>query len=233
MEREKCNVVLIALEAKERDYYRSLLSGYKGTNVEEYSTIHQFKKCCPGRKYSGIVVDIRTLIRSTMQEREFFSLLWDGFPVLHISQSTGSNELNCLLEGQESVELKGKELLDHFIEVKCRKVVPRQVRVHTRKKVFLNTFLYLTKDDKNPLKTNLWDISEGGSFVISTKMKPEGEQVWLKFADFNDKTPICGIVRWHRPWGKNFKQLPGFGIEFEKLSAKQLIEIRDIKKIAN
>ena len=114
---------------------------------------------------------------------------------------------------------------------KCKEVAPRQVRVHTRKKVFLNTFLYLSKE-KDPLKTNLWDISEGGSFVINTDMMPKEEKVWLKFADFNDKTPISGVVKWHRPWGKDFTQLPGMGVEFEKLSAKQLIEIRDIKRIA-
>ena len=136
MERGKLNIALIVLEVKERDFFKDLLSKYPDLELEEYSTIHQFKRCCSGRLYSGIIVDIRTLIRSTMQEREFFSLLWDGFPVLHVGQNPGNSDINCLMEGKHTIDLKGTQLLEHFVKVKCREVKPRQVRIHVRKKAF-------------------------------------------------------------------------------------------------
>ena len=176
-------------------------------------------------------MDIRTLIRSTMPEREFFSMLWDGFPVLHVGQNPGNGDISCLMEGKHSTDLKGKQLLDHFIEVKCREVAPRQVRVYTRKKAFLNTLLYLSKDH-DPIRTNSWDISEGGSFIITTAKMPDNGLVWLKINDFDDKKLICSKVKWKRPWGKDYRQLPGFGVEFEQVSNKQLLEIKELKKVS-
>lgn len=226
MQKDRLRLAIIALEENEREFYEDLLSGYSDLIPESFSTIPQFKVECTGKDYSGIVVDNRTLIRSTMEDRDFFSQLCEGFPVMRISRSSDRTSISCLVEGKQLVDLKGRQLLDHFINRECREVIAHQVRISQRKKVFFNTYLQTSGSDE-PLRTNLWDISEGGCFVITTdNQRKEGEEVTITIHDLNDKTPIQGEIKWLKSWGSDAHKLPGYGLEFKEISDSQVQEIK-------
>ena len=223
---ENLRIALISMESEDSDYYKNLLGDYDFIKLDSNTTIHQFKRACLDKVYSGFIIDNRTLITSTMDDKEFFFSLCEGFPVIRISRSPDSNNVNCVVEGKNMGNLKGRQLLSHFISEKCQSVAPRKVRVDNRKNIFLNTFLCFSEKGETK-KTNLWDLSERGCFVITTEEKKEGDRVWLTFQELKDKTPICSEIKWTMVWGKRTSQLPGFGVSFLVITDEQKRELKE------
>jgi len=218
-------IALIVLEDEESQFYQNLLSGYGDVTIEPHSTIQQFKSSCQGKCYSGFIVDMQTLIRSSTQEKEFFASLHEGFPVMQVRRSPEEDTVSCLVKGKQLGDLRGEQLLDHFINQDCWQKAPREVRVLPRKNIFLNTKLYLSEKAR-PVRTNLWDISEGGCFVLSTHEKKKGESVWLMINELSNNNRIRGQIRWAKLWGTAPDHLPGFGISFEEITGEQRNEIQ-------
>lgn len=225
MEEQNPKVVLIAQDEQNMEYYKSQLAGHEDLQLEPYFTIHQFKKFCKDKKYSGIIIDIRTLVGATASEREFFSMLWEGFPVLHVNGIQDNGEISCLKEGNQISNLKGKNLLDHFVQKECLNMNPRKVRLYPRKQIFYNIYLY-SSEKEDPIKTNLWDISEGGFFAITSSSKPKDDKIRITIKELEDQTSITGTIQWARPWGKDVYKLPGYGVAFEQIKVAQLQEIQ-------
>ena len=232
METDKFKVAIISLEDGERKFYEDMLSEYSRLGLEGFSTIQQFRNMCKDNQYSGIIVDNRTLIRSTMEDREFFSLLCEGFPVMRISRNPDNINISCLIEGKQLVDLKGKQLLDHFIRSDCTKISPHQVRINSRKQIFFNIMADFPEPNQS-IKTNLWDISEGGCFVLATNGKNEmGDDIILTIQDFKDQTPIKGTVKWRKQWGTDISKLPGYGVSFIDITENQVQEIRSLPRLS-
>jgi len=213
-------VVLISLSGENRELYTKLLNKHKNLELETYSTLLQFKRNCLNKKYSGFIVDIRTLIKSTSSDKDFYASLYKGFPILQIDKSHDDDLINCFIEGKKLADLKGLPILDYFINTVCANKIPRGVRARRRKTVFFNTILQFSPEDPQ-IKTNLWDICEGGCFVISNNEKPTGDLIWLKINELGDSIPICSKIKWKIPWGKSTKRLPGFGVSFLELTNQQ------------
>jgi Tfp pilus assembly protein PilZ len=132
------------------------------------------------------------------------------------------------LEGKKSGRLKGQELVDHFINKECRSMVPREIRKNSRKNIYFNTYLYLSKSEE-PLRTNLWNISEDGCFVITTSnSRQAGDFVFLQISELYEKKLIRGQIKWIQSWGKDVRQLPGFGVAFVDITTRQHAEIKEI-----
>jgi len=225
--KEKIQVVLIALSNENRKIYYEMLQPFTDISLLSFSTLHQFQKNCKTEKFSGIIIDIRTLIRATSADKDFYSSLAQGFPILQVDLNQDKTDINCFIEGEKTSRLKGKKLWDHFFNRVCSQKGARGVRLKPRKNRFCNTFLYLAQNG-SPVKTNLWDISTGGCFVISSDEKKVGDQIWLSIRELQDKTPICCQIRWSSPWGSNTEQLPGFGTFFQTISPHQQKEISKI-----
>lgn len=214
----KNTIILVAVHDKTRDHYLKLLKRYRQISLQTYSTLFHFRRESGGGLFSGFVVDIRTLIESPMEDKEFYASLCKGFPVLQIDYSSDHRDVNCLLEGDPSVSLKGKDLLDHYIRIICRKMTPRGVRLHTRQKVFFNAEVY-SAPDAVPVPANLWDISDGGCFIVDSRNKNKpGDRVWLSIRGLSDDRLIPGEIRWTKPWGTSIEKLPGFGVSFLEVS---------------
>jgi len=50
------------------------------------------------------------------------------------------------------------------------------------------------------------------------------QEVWLRFLELSDQTPIKAIVCWQPHWGLK-RQIPGIGVKFESLTEIQEKEI--------
>lgn len=224
---DNLKIALISLSDKNKKLYQDILSKHEDISLETYSTLHQFKKKCNGEKYSGLIVDIRTLIRSPMLDKEFYTSLCKGFPILQVDSNNNSSAINCFIEGEKSLNLKGTQLMDHFVKKVCPIIIPRGIRLKSRKNVFYNIYMYLSENSP-PIKSNLWDISEGGCYVISTNEKQMGDHIWLTINELLDKTPICSEVKWKKSWGTSTNKLPGFGVEFVDITNQQREEINSI-----
>ena len=230
MKEEKSKIVLIASDDNDRTFYKSLLSSYEGITIEDYVTINQFKESCVGKLYSGVIVDTKTRISSTTLSKKFFYTLSGGLPVMQINRSREDlTSINCLFDTKQIFDLKGENLLDHFIKNECIKVIPRRIRTTNRKNIFFNVQLFLKKNDE-PIKTNMLDVSADGCFILSTEEKQRGEKIWFIVNELPNKTPICSKIEWIKLLGTEPGRLPGFGVSFEQISEAQIVGIMEAQE---
>lgn len=192
---------------------------------ETFESLYHFRKSCEDNEYSGIIVDHVMVIESSLEDRQFYSQLCFGFPILRVSNNLERKTNTYLLEKELFITLENRELLDHFLNKECLNQPPHRVRKDYRKVTFLNTSL-IVEEQATPIKTNLWDISRSGCFIIMAEngFKP-GHVFKLVINELTDKTPIKAEVRWHWSWGKSIYKLPGYGLAFIELTDKQIHEI--------
>ncbi len=218
------NLVLIVRDDSDRAFYGSLLATYQDISLESYTSLQQFWESLEDRLYSGVLIDLHTLIISSTSEKEFYYSIRKGFPVIRLNRSADKKELDFFIEEQKARALKGKELLDYFIYNLCASRSARKIRRHARKNLYFNVNLHFT--DGHSIKTNLLDLSQGGCFVLTNEEPPADKIVYLIINELTDKTPIPAEVKWNVPWGKTIKHLPGLGLAFKKMLTSQIEEIK-------
>jgi Tfp pilus assembly protein PilZ len=113
-----------------------------------------------------------------------------------------------------------------FVDRFCRCHPARRCRGSKRRPLHFNVFLSRQRETQDEVeKTVTLDISEGGCFLITSQAWQQGENVWLRFADLCDGTPVRAEVRRHLPWGESLC-IPGIGLEFKKMPPTLLQQLR-------
>ena len=166
MAKTNIRIALVAVEENDRSSYAELLSQFEDIDMEIFSNVESFRQGCSGTGYSGVVLDIGTMAGSSMPDRDFFATLSLGFPVLRVSQATDGESINCVLEGIPRLDFSSREVLDYFVAKKCREMEPRQIRLKVRRNIYYNVMLFM-KSNGDSIQANLWDISEGGAYVLT------------------------------------------------------------------
>jgi len=213
-------IALISRQENTCAFYRNLMSGRENILFETYASIDKLKKNCLEKNYAGLIIDMWTHIGSVHADKEFVYALDRIFPILYIGdQDQKPSPLDpaggWLMARQHEVKI-----LDDFIQNQCRSNKPRGIRSTARREFFFNAHVQFNGQEKS-IKTNTWNISPSGCFIISSHEQQAGEPVWLTITDWGDKTTIAGEIRWSRPWGGDFRSLPGVGIAFKKITAAQ------------
>lgn len=225
MEQDKLNVALIVMDEYDREFYEAVLSAYPQIALETYPSLQQLKDQCGGKRYSGFIVDLQTLIVSPTPDKEFYYSLRNAFPVMKVNRTLDKKEVHYVSEDQRPGPGEEKDLLDHFISIRCTQKGPRQVRLYPRKNIHFNTYLHRQREG-NTVKTNLLNISEGGCFVITIEDPPEDRMLWLTITELRDRTPIRCETKWAMPWGKGYGQMSGYGVAFKEITEDQRREIK-------
>ena len=213
-------IALISRQENTCAFYRNLMSGRENIHFETYASIDELKKSCLDKNYAGLIIDMWTHIGSVHADKEFVYALDRIFPILYIGdQDQKPSPLDpaggWLMARQHEVKI-----LDDFIQNQCRSIKPRGIRATLRREFFFNAHVQFNGQEKS-IKTNTWNISPSGCFVISSQEQQIGDPVWLTITDWSDKTAIAGEIRWSRPWGDDFRSLPGVGIAFKNITAAQ------------
>jgi len=213
-------IALISRQENTREFYRNLMSERENIVFEPYASIEELKKGSQGKHYSGLIIDMWTHIASVQADKEFVYALDRIFPILYIGdQDQKPSPLDpaggWLMARQHEVKI-----LDEFIQKQCRGMKPRGIRSTARREFFFNAQVRFGGQEK-PSRTNTWNISPSGCFVISAEEQLVGEAVWLTISDWADQTAIAGEIKWCRPWGGDIRQLPGMGIAFKAITAAQ------------
>jgi hypothetical protein len=213
-------IALISRQENTCEFYRNLMSGRENILFETYSGIDELKKGCLDKNYAGLIIDMWTHIGSVQADKEFVYALDRIFPILYIGdQDQKPSPLDpaggWLMARQHEVKI-----LDDFILIQCRAMKPRGIRSMARRDLYFNANIQFNDQEKS-IKTNTWNISPSGCFVISSQEQQVGDPVWLTITDWKDKTAIAGEIKWSRHWGDDFHLLPGMGIAFKALSAAQ------------
>ena len=119
MSATKLTLVLIVNDEKNKVFYQNHLSSYDDIALEVYPNFIDFRNQSHGKLYSGFLVDIRTLIKSSSGEKLLFSHLLQHFPVMRVTKKPGSDTFSGLLESKSLGRLKGQALLDTFVNDIC------------------------------------------------------------------------------------------------------------------
>lgn len=169
--------------------------------------------------YSGILIDVRTKIRASGQEKQLMHTLLEMFPVLDLNFDKTTGEVRSLLSGQAR---SGKTIED-FLNKECISFQPRKIRADPRKNFNMNVLLSEDGEsyaESTAVRSVTLNISKGGCFIYSTREWALQSRVWFSIKELSDPRPIIGELRWQIPWGK-FLRIPGIGIKFIHIHEEQ------------
>lgn len=171
--------------------------------------------------YSGLIIDILTLIRSSKEEKVIAYDCLNFYPSLRVKWDP--RQRSMILSPLEKNAAPGAhDTLRRFVETRCRPFTARTLRRFERKETCLSLLLCDGDDSagRNGLKTFTVNISQGGAFVHTTSAVARGERVWLRFLELGDAAPVCAEVCWGIPWG-TCRSISGIGVKFHFADDRQ------------
>nr|WP_203544873.1 PilZ domain-containing protein [Desulfovibrio sp. JC010] len=173
-------------------------------------------------KYSGFLIDIPTLLRSSAADKAEANLLSDNFPVMRLSYKAVEG-IRCIPTGKFSGH---GNTLDAFFKESCLNFTARSLRGTKRANKVLNVLL--NRDISIPKshmeKSVALNFSAEGCFLYSVSKWKKGDTLWIAIMELDDKAPIKAEVQWVVPWGIK-SQMPGLGVNFLSLSEEQADQI--------
>ena len=225
-------LVLIVNDEKNKVFYQNHISSYDDIELEVYPSLIEFRNQSHGKLYSGFLVDIRTLIKSSSGEKLLFSHLLQHFPVMRVTKKPGSDSFSGLLESKSLGRLKGQALLDAFINDLCRKNSPRDIPSGRQKGIFRRVYLYFSENfqKERPEKAVIENLTIKSCFVVTNEMCSKGSHVWLVFTEMKEQTPIQCEIKWAKPWTPGSLYLPGCGLSFIGILDEQVGELSQLIK---
>lgn len=211
---ETGKILMVVREAEARAAYEEALQRVGAS----YDVAHSFKdllRMSVDNSYSGLLIDVLTLVRSSKEEKNIAYDCLNFYPSLRVKWDARSKSIN--LGPMEHCPAQDSEAtLSYFIENRCRSFTPRSLRRFTRKDTFLSLVLSAGVSPGEGVKTFTANVSLGGAFVHTTRPLEKKETVWLRFVEMPDAEPVEATVCWRIDWG-TCRSIPGVGVMFAPL----------------
>ncbi|OGU15237.1 MAG: hypothetical protein A2076_16090 [Geobacteraceae bacterium GWC2_53_11] len=155
--------------------------------------------------YSGLLIDLPSIIKSKGEEKIVAYTLANFFPTLRV-RTIGGMLVPMTMPGSA----KQDKSLDDFLHKTCVEFEPKRLREYRRHPVCLST---LTVHDNLELRGFTLNISWGGTFIVDLQAEKftVGDQVTILIPEFSIHIPaeVCRIM----PWGV-LRHAPGIGLRF-------------------
>jgi Tfp pilus assembly protein PilZ len=221
---EKIRILLVAAPGDHRAAYLKALQGFDVV-CDVAESLHDVVRDYSKVKYSGFLIDMTTLLRSSASDKAEANLLSDNFPVMRLSHKA-SEGIRCIPTGRYSGH---GSTLDEFFRESCLNFTARSLRGTKRTNKVLNVLINRDINSKNSYmeKSVALNFSEEGCFLFSASRWRKGDTLWVAIMELGDKTPIKAEVLWTLPWGVK-SQMPGIGVNFLSLSEEQADQIEAI-----
>ncbi|MBU0516855.1 MAG: PilZ domain-containing protein [Proteobacteria bacterium] len=222
-------LVLVSRPSPARQHYQQALNVLRA----EYDTVSgpsELFKALSKTPYNGVLIDTATELGITPREKRRLQTILEIFPVMRIDRNDTLGRVELSYFGQTKASDIG---LDKFITSQAAAFEARTIRTHDRHDLHYNVTIYSNGHcrPEDGQRAVALDISEGGVFLVFLDNWVGQRQVWLRFMDFTDLTPVEGEVRRQVNWGVR-SRIPGLGVSFTKISDKQLKEIQeDLKRL--
>ncbi|HJV65928.1 MAG TPA: PilZ domain-containing protein [Geomonas sp.] len=214
-------ILMVVKEADARAAYEEVLRrvGVPYDIVETFTDLQRISADTP---YSGLLVDILTLIRCSKDEKAIAYDCLNYYPSLRLKWDGRNKSINLSpLEQTDAADVGAT--LSYFVESRCKAFTARTLRRFERKELYLNLLLSFRSEcaEGDCLKTFTVNISRGGAFIHSTAPVVTGDPVWLSFLELPGLQPLRGVVCWGIEWG-TCRGIPGLGVMFEGVTGQQL-----------
>ena len=219
----KKKVILVCEDGNARKAYLDHIKPH-GVHVDTVSSLKELHKSLIENSYNGVMIDMKTKIRARRNEKELVYKILELYPAAQLLYDEKAGMIRAHFIGKSS----GSGSIDTFINVECQSFNERSIRSNSRKKIHFNVILSKNGDfaEKSVDRAVTLDISKGGCFIYSIDFWELGSSVWLVLKELVNNQPIEGKVKWVKCWGERM-QIPGFAVEFEKISKDQLVEMFD------
>ncbi len=226
---EDTRILLIVKSAEARAAYEEALSKVQ-VDYDIAGSFTDVLRMSVEKPYSGLLIDILTLIRSNKEEKAIAYDCINCYPSLRIKWDTKQKSMN-LSPLEQAFSVDTQATLAYFIEGRCKAFNARSMRRYPRKETVIGLLLSAARDatDGESIKTFTVNISRGGAFLHTTEPFLKGQTVWLSFLEMHDAEPIEAVVCWIIEWGVS-RGIPGIGVKFKFVSEQQANEV---KKMAN
>ncbi len=210
-------VILISQDGPARRAYLEALNK-TGVLVDVVSSFGEISKFLSENQYNGVMVDLRTKMKTSGREKDLAGNILEQVPFVHLQFEEDTGTIRSLSYGP-----KGSQTLEEFIDRECRSFSARRIRINARKDIYFNVVLSGASDlsEKASEHTVTINVSVGGCFIYSTGNWEVSDKVMIVIKELEDKRPITCEVRWKRTWGEAMK-VPGIGVKFEDISEGQL-----------
>ncbi len=158
--------------------------------------------------YSGILVDLPSIIKSKGEEKIVAYTLTNFFPTLRV-RTIG----DVLVPMEMPGSAKQDKSLDDFLNITCAAYTPNRLREFKRHRVCLSTII---TNKGHELRGFTLDISWGGMFIVDLQAErfSVGDSISVLIPEFGCHIPA--EVRRIKPWGI-LRHPPGIGLCFNNL----------------
>lgn len=173
------------------------------------STVPELLDRLRSSEHSGIILDVRKMVRTKTHEKQVLMEFIESFPVLRVNYLPETDELR----GLGSMESFFKTVKEDFMP----RTIRRNVRVTLHFPVLLSRLL--DRNMEQAEKTYTLNVSDSGLFIFTVADWQEERWGWVVLPHLEDETPILVRKAWSRPWGK--KALSGIGVLFARMKKSQ------------
>lgn len=216
---DNTRILMVVREPEARSAYEEILErvGIRYHTARDFNEALGMTIDAP---YSGLLVDILTLVRCTKEEKTIAYDCINFYPTLRIKWD--SRQHSVALGPQENPPTAGDTAtaLARFVHDRCSTFPARSLRRFARKDSYLSLLLQADAPSASPLKTFTVNISQGGAFVHTTTSFVKKDRVRLILPELAEEPPILAGVCWSIPWG-GCRSIPGVGVMFDGLTPRQ------------
>jgi hypothetical protein len=222
-------ILLVVKEPEARTAYEEALC-LVGVAYDVAASFNDVLSMSIENPYSGLMIDILTLVRSSKEEKLIAYDCINFYPTLRVKWDARQKSMN-LSPLEQSFSADTKATLGLFIENRCKTFAARSLRRFARKDTSLSVLLSRTAEfsENDAIKTFTVNVSRGGAFLHTTLRFAKGERVWLRFIEMSDPAPVQAVVCWQIEWGG--RSIPGIGVMFDRLSEGQASEVTKIARL--
>lgn len=158
--------------------------------------------------YSGILVDLPSIIKSKGEEKIVAYTLANFFPTLRVRTMGG-----MLVPMSMPGGAKQDKSLEDFLNKTCLVFAPRTLRAFRRHPVCISTLMFCNGHEYRGFTQN---ISWEGAFIVDAFSERFADQTDVKVSFIDCGLTLDASIQWTKPWGQRFA--PGIGIRFKALN---------------
>jgi Tfp pilus assembly protein PilZ len=216
-------LLLVACPGEARDRYAAELESLKiqGVCFDTACTLDELRRALAETRYSGVLLDVPTLIRSSEAEKSLVNKVLEVFPALHLSYDPDDACIRSMFYGPGE---RVAHSMATFVETEASRFQARTFRRNRRLDMAWSVALASAAEPDKEERAVIVNLSPDGCFIITASDWHEGQELLLRLPALSDQEPIRSVCRRIVPWGEG-RRLPGIGVRFETMNNAQRQEI--------
>lgn len=197
------------------------ISGRAGAAIVPCKTFCEAENLALTGLYSGLLLDLPSIIKSKGEEKIVAYTLANFFPTLRV-RTIGGMLVPMSMPGSA----KQDKSLDDFLHKTCVEFVPKQLREFRRHPVCLSTLTSYGNQESRGFTLN---ISWGGIFIVDLQAErfTVGDPVTILIPEFSVQVPA--EVRRIMPWGV-LRHAPGIGLRLGSMDESVIAAFSGVLK---